>query len=197
MYCAIATKAELIEDMILASIFDCFLSGELPASNQSFADCLKKNEDQFIDHANKLAEVTHQLLSDYQAAINAIDNSELPVDHRADMHEQCGNLVYDGFLRDISMPNLSRMSVYFQAIQKRITNYKSGSTQIDNLHTLVRKFWDKYLELSERDKIDTVKLEQFRWMIEEFRIACFAQPMKTKMPVSEKRLDTLFTSIGP
>jgi len=197
MYCAIATKAELIEDMILASIFDCFLSGELPASNQSFADCLKKNEEQFIDHANKLAELTHQVLSDYQAAISAIDNSKLPVDHRADMHEQCGNLVYDGFLRDISMPTLSRMSVYFQAIQKRITNYKTGSTQIYNLHTLIRKFWCKYLELSEKEKIDPAKLGQLRWMIEEFRIACFAQPMKTKMPVSEKRLNTLLTSIGP
>ncbi len=100
------------------------------------------------------------------------------------------------FYRDISMSNLSRMSAYFQAIQKRITNFKSGSTQIDNLHTLVRKFWEKYLELSERDKIDTAKLEQLRWMIEEYRIACFAQPMKTKMPVSEKKLNTLLTSIG-
>lgn len=55
MYSVIATKAELIEDMILASIFDCFLSAKLPDSNQSFGECLKQHENQFIDHANQLA----------------------------------------------------------------------------------------------------------------------------------------------
>ena len=195
MYSAIATKAELIEDMILASIFDCFLSGELPVSNQSFADCLKKNESQFIDHANKLAEVTHQALSHYRAAISAINDSKLPVSHREDMHEQCENLVYDGFLRDMSMSSLSRLPAYFQAIQKRISNFKPGSSQIEELHMLVRKFWQRYVELAEKEQIDTAKLDQLRWMIEEYRMACFAQPMKTKMPVSEKKLNTLFTSI--
>ena len=32
------------------------------------------------------------------------------------------------------------------------------------------------------------ELENYYWMIEEYRISLFAQPMKTLMPVSEKRL---------
>jgi len=32
-------------------------------------------------------------------------------------------------------------------------------------------------------------------MIEEFRIACFAQPMKARIPVSEKKLEKLIASI--
>lgn len=195
MYSAIASKAELIEDLIMASIFDCFLSGQLPNSDQSFADCLKKNQNQFIDHANKLAEVTHQVLSSYRSAISAINDSKLPSSHCTDMNEQCENLVYDGFLRDVSMVNLSRMSAYFQAIQKRINNFKPDSTRIEQEYLSVRKFWALYLKLSENAQDNIDKIYQLRWMIEEFRIASFAQPMKTKVPVSEKKLQTLITSI--
>jgi ATP-dependent helicase HrpA len=64
---------------------------------------------------------------------------------------------------------------------------------------LVRKFWTEYLQLSQSEspleQPDATQLDQLRWMIEEFRIASFAQPMKTKMPVSEKKLHTLITSI--
>ncbi len=199
MYSAIASKAELIEDLILASIFDCFLNSQLPDSDQSFADCLAQNKDQFIDHANKLAQLTHQVLTQYRAAMSAIASTSLPANHRSDMTEQCANLVYDGFLRDVSILNLSRLPAYFQAIQKRIANFKPGSTRIEEGHLLVRKFWEQYLQLSESETLlkqaDTKKLEQFRWMIEEFRMACFAQPMKTRMPVSEKKLQVLIASI--
>ena len=195
MYSAIASKAELIEDLILASIFDCFLTNKLPDSDQSFADCLQNNQNQFIDHANKLAEVTHQVLTAYRTAMSAINDSKLPSSHRSDMIEQCENLVYDGFLRDVSMTSLSRMSAYFQAIQKRINNFKPGSTRIEEEHLRVRKFWAQYLQFSENVQENIDKINQLRWMIEEFRIASFAQPMKTKMPVSEKKLQTLITSI--
>ena len=199
MYSAIASKSELIEDLILASIFDCFLNAQLPDSDQSFSNCLTQNQNQFIDHANQLAELTHQVLTQYRVAMNAIANSSLPANHRSDMTEQCGNLVYDGFLRDVSISNLSRLPAYFQAIQKRITNFKMGSARIEEGHLLIRKFWNQYLHLSESEsplnQDDITKIDQLRWMIEEFRMASFAQPMKTKTPVSEKKLLTLIASI--
>ena len=200
MYSAIASKAELIEDLILASIFDCFLNGPLPDSDQSFAACLAQNQNQFIDHANKLAELTHQVLIQYRAAMSDLASASIPASHRSDIAEQCENLVYDGFLRDdLSIANLSRLPAYFQAIQKRIVNFKQGSTRIEEAHLLVRKFWAEYLQLSQSEspleQPDATQLDQLRWMIEEFRIASFAQPMKTKMPVSEKKLHTLITSI--
>jgi len=30
---------------------------------------------------------------------------------------------------------------------------------------------------------------QYRWMLEEFRVSLFAQQMKTRLPVSSKRLE--------
>ena len=36
------------------------------------------------------------------------------------------------------------------------------------------------------------KLDEYRWMVEEFRISVFAPELKTSVPVSEKRLDALW-----
>jgi ATP-dependent helicase HrpA len=32
-------------------------------------------------------------------------------------------------------------------------------------------------------------LQQYRWMLEEFRVSLFAQPVGTSIPVSGRRLD--------
>ncbi|MCF8024358.1 MAG: DUF3418 domain-containing protein, partial [Desulfobacteraceae bacterium] len=39
------------------------------------------------------------------------------------------------------------------------------------------------------------KIEEFFWMIEEFKVSLFAQELKTARPVSEKRLNRLYQEI--
>ena len=56
--------------------------------------------------------------------------------------------------------------------------------------------WNQYLVLYQNDKSDYKKLDELRWSIEEYRIACFAQPMKTRIPVSEKKLQKLIDGIS-
>ncbi len=111
------------------------------------------------------------------------------------MHQQCEHLVYGGFLRDMTLNNLTRIPAYFQAIQKRVQNYKAGSTRIKTNLSRVQLFWNQYLALCDDEKNDYQKLNELRWMIEEFRIACFAQPMKTRIPVSENKLQKMIVSI--
>ena len=36
---------------------------------------------------------------------------------------------------------------------------------------------------------------EFRWLLEEWRISLFAQPMKTKFPVSQKRLEKAWQAV--
>ena len=40
-------------------------------------------------------------------------------------------------------------------------------------------------------------LEQVRWMVEELRISLFAQPMRTRYPVSEKRIYKALDALLP
>ena len=43
------------------------------------------------------------------------------------------------------------------------------------------------IRMASREKREA--LEEFRWMIEEFKVSLFAQELKTLFPVSEKRLE--------
>jgi ATP-dependent helicase HrpA len=36
---------------------------------------------------------------------------------------------------------------------------------------------------------DNVDLTKLRWMLEEYRVSLFAQPLKTAIPVSPKRIE--------
>ena len=53
--------------------------------------------------------------------------------------------------------------------------------------------WHQKLEEAEADYPGLVRLSaeafQYRWMLEEFRVSLFAQQMKTRLPVSVKRLE--------
>jgi len=39
-------------------------------------------------------------------------------------------------------------------------------------------------------------LREFRWLIEEFRVSLFAQQLKTRRPVSEKRLAARWSDLS-
>lgn len=44
-------------------------------------------------------------------------------------------------------------------------------------------------------RADDEKIKTYRWLVEEFRIQLFAQPMKSKSPVSAKRLEKIWQQI--
>ncbi|MBT8127300.1 MAG: DUF3418 domain-containing protein, partial [Gammaproteobacteria bacterium] len=115
-------------------------------------------------------------------------------DHLNDCREQCGYLVYQGFVRDIAPQQLSRLPVYLQAMVKRIDKTEQDSRQADRVLPLIRDLWQEYLALENHGDA-TGQLDALHWMIEEFRINCFAQPMKTRGPVSEKKIRKLIDAI--
>ena len=52
--------------------------------------------------------------------------------------------------------------------------------------------------MAERAKAEAPaeRLDELRWMIEEFRINAFAQPMKTRFPVSEHKIRRLIDELA-
>ncbi|MCK5664437.1 MAG: DUF3418 domain-containing protein, partial [Thiotrichaceae bacterium] len=83
----------------------------------------------------------------------------------------------------------------FQALLKRLEKLQQDSTMADRNLPVINSLWRDFLKLVENDNADAEKLEQCRWMIEEFRINCFAQPMKTRVPVSENKIRKLMAEI--
>ena len=142
-----------------------------------------------------MAELVHKILKLYREVCQRLQNSNMTPDHLDDCREQCEYLVYQGFVHDIPPRDLIRLPVYFQAMLKRLDKTEQNPKQADRALPIIRELWQQYLELEGRAEVATEKLQQLRWMIEEFRISCFAQPMKTRGPVSENKIRKLLNEI--
>jgi ATP-dependent helicase HrpA len=195
MYVSMGSRQQLVDDIVMASIDELFLSSGLPADRQAFVACVERYQQDFLLQANTMAERVHRILLLFRELRGQLQVARISGPHRADCEEQLDYLVYAGFVRDIAPAQLARVPVYLQALQKRLAKMAMDSTPADRQLPLIRELWQIYLELSGRHEDRSVQLEQLRWMIEEFRISCFAQPMKTNTPVSENKIRKLAEAI--
>ena len=85
---------------------------------------------------------------------------------------------------------------YMEALQKRLEKLRGGVPRDQQAVAQLQKFWQPVCErLKKMPLADWPDQQQeLRWLLEEWRVALFAQPMKTRMPVSEKRVVELFQS---
>ena len=61
------------------------------------------------------------------------------------------------------------------------------SYQLENFVKTIHEISKTLSPQSTKEK--RLALEEFRWMVEEFKISLFAQELKTLFPVSRKRLE--------
>jgi len=191
MYIAFGSRQDLIEDILLSTIFDCFLAHGLPQDRRQFTRMIEQYGGDFVRQANERAELVHRVLTLYRQVRERLGNENIRADHLQDIEEQCAYLIYEGFVRDISLTSLSRLPVYFQALLKRLDRLQQDSAQADRALPGFRSLWQQYLQLAADDSCQGEALEALRWMLEEYRISCFAQPMKTRVPVSENKIRKL------
>lgn len=191
MYLSFAGKQDLADDIVMAAVFECFLENGLPENRQQYQQLLEKNTPKFNLTLNEKAELVFKILTLYRQTRELLQCAHLSAAHVADIELQCEYLVYAGFVRETPASNLKRYPVYFQAIMKRIEKTQQNPTQADRALPLISELWNQYAAISVNENVDHDRLEKLRWMIEEFRISCFAQPMKTNVPVSENKIRKL------
>lgn len=101
----------------------------------------------------------------------------------ADISAQLDQLIGNRFLTRTPFDWLKQMPRYLKAIEYRIEKL---SAKDDQSMGLVHAHWQR---LVDSGGLDDRRTQQYRWMIEEYRVSLFAQPLGTSMPVSAKRLD--------
>jgi ATP-dependent helicase HrpA len=109
-----------------------------------------------------------------------------------DVRGQLEMLLAPGFLRHTPEPWLSELPRYLEAIRVRLDKLAEAPSRDDEPRELARRFWLRYLRVapSSPDALAArPELTLFRWQVEELRVSLFAQPLGTRVPVSEKRLE--------
>ena len=111
-------------------------------------------------------------------------------DAAADLGEQVANLVFAGFLSATAYTHLVDLPRYLQAAQQRVAVLQTQPTRdADGLATVLR-CEDAYAALVAEVPPGPLPsaVAEVGWLLEELRVSLFAQGLRTKVPVSEKRL---------
>jgi ATP-dependent helicase HrpA len=116
------------------------------------------------------------------------------------IREDLDTLVPKNFLELYSLDRLKHLPRYLDAVQMRIERGKNNLEK-DRQKTLnVEQFQRSLDRMQESISSETsmgkkASIEEFRWMIEEFRISLFAPELKTPFPISAKRLTQKLTAL--
>jgi ATP-dependent helicase HrpA len=101
-------------------------------------------------------------------------------------------LVPKDFLQLIPFRRLSELPRYLKALQTRCERAGNNPAKDLQRSSLVAPYvaaLNQYMRQKATSETFSHHLEEFRWMIEEFKVSTFAQELGTAVPVSPKRLD--------
>ena len=115
--------------------------------------------------------------------------AEVAAPTAADIRAQLAWLVPAGFLLVTPAERLKDFPRYLQAIEQRLEKLKLDPRRDAQLAAEIAPLESRYRE---RVKAERGMLppgtDSFRWLLEELRVSLFAQQLKTKVPISAKRL---------
>ncbi|NVK25080.1 MAG: ATP-dependent RNA helicase HrpA, partial [Gammaproteobacteria bacterium] len=108
------------------------------------------------------------------------------------------SLIYKGFVSECGVERLDDIYRYIQALEKRLEKIKVDANK-DRVNQIeLDKVYDLYDKLAEKYGKGVSLPEPVReiyWMIEELRVSMFAQNLKTKYPISSKRIKQAIAEI--
>jgi ATP-dependent helicase HrpA len=107
----------------------------------------------------------------------------------ADIAAQVGALVPAGFICDTPYSQLAHFPRYLKAAAARIDKLRADPARDARLMAEMAPLITQYQRArAARKGTPDARLDEFRWLLEELRVALFAQELRTPQPVSVKRL---------
>ncbi|MCL1144719.1 ATP-dependent RNA helicase HrpA [Shewanella marinintestina] len=109
----------------------------------------------------------------------------------SDIQSQLDQLVFKGFVEQSGWQRLGDLNRYLKGIENRLEKLPVDPNR-DRIHMLsVNKVQEllkaQMAKLPKSQPVPDALIEA-RWMIEEYRVSCFAQVLGTAYPISEKRI---------
>ena len=90
----------------------------------------------------------------------------------------------------------SQLPRYLKAITLRLDKLRADpardSARLAEIRPVEQRFWRV---LADRKGVMDARLDEFRWLLEELRVSLFAQELRTKQPVSVKRLEKVWEQL--
>jgi len=194
-----ASCDELKLDIINKVIDDVFLYDSIQTESE-FNARREKGKSELHEKAKHWSRLLTTILDEYRAIKKLMKNPSLSqLDTAADIQLQLDFLFPPNFITLIDQQWLQQYPRYLTAIKKRFDKVKTNATRDRQLRLEFSRLWQEYIKRQaslEKQHVDSQQLNHYRWMLEEYRVSLFAQELKTKFPISEKRLKTYWNELS-
>lgn len=186
-----AVLKDCADQALLASYMNAFqLDTELPRNRARFEQLLERNRSEIVPTAGSLAQLLDKIV-DARFAIQG-RTSRLQREQQwvlDDVNGQLARLLSPGFLLTVPMDRLKDYPRFLQAIVLRLEKMPLQADKDRQATALIHRFEQRWLARAGDAPPTDAALAEYRWMLEEFRVSLFAQQLKTRIPVSEQRLE--------
>ena len=115
-----------------------------------------------------------------------------------DIQGQLARLLPPDLFAACPRDRLRHLPRYLKAIQVRLQRLPNDPAKDELKAAPVIKLWQDFLKnepLLRSRGYEPERIEEVRWLLEEWRVQVFAQELKTAVPVSEKRLGELWAGL--
>lgn len=184
----------LIDDIIAAAVQQLLDEKALDVRDETQFDQAKEWVRQELNPAaEQISLKVEQILTLYQSIKKRL-KGKISLDiafAMSDIQSQLDKLVFKGFVESCGWQRLGDVVRYLKAIETRVDKLPVDPTR-DRLHmqsiNKVQEALTAQLAKVPRSMPTPTVLIEARWMIEEYRVSCFAQTLGTAYPISEKRI---------
>ncbi|XVJ69125.1 MAG: ATP-dependent RNA helicase HrpA [Rhizobacter sp.] len=193
LYMPLGTSEELRGQIIDLALDRAFLLDPLPTDAAEFKRRIEEGRGRLTLICNEVARAALTVLVEYGAAVRKLKDARAPKDVADDVQAHLQRLVPKRFIAQTPWAQWAQLPRYLKAITLRLEKWRSDPTRDAARLAEVRPVEQRFLRtLLERKGGVDARLDEFRWLLEELRVSLFAQELKTKQPVSVKRLEKVW-----
>ncbi len=196
----VGNETLLQDDLMRAIIKDAFLGEDLPQDAAQFHKVLDRMRKEIVADATKLSNLIVEIFEKFKKVRDSLN--ELHPMNRAIAEKRIKHaldrLIYADFITDTPKEWREELPRFLEAIKLRVERFPQNMNRDNSQNSIIEKHWQQYESAKaffgkREEKLALV--EEYRWMIEEMAVSFFSQPMKTKVTVSEKRLEKTWEEI--
>jgi len=196
LYMNLGTLEELRDQIIDCALAEACLAEPWPTDAAEFQARCANAKTRLGLLVGEAARLTLTILTDWSALQKKLPQAKPHTGAHNDLQQQCAALMAREFVR--ATPNAQRPHLprYLKAMSARIDKLRRDPARDARLMQDIAPLLTNYQRARAALKgAPDPALDDFRWLLEELRVALYAQELRTPMPVSVKRLEKAWAAL--
>jgi ATP-dependent helicase HrpA len=169
-------------------------------SEEEFRICAESLVRDLFDISHVLGEVVQEIFATYHKVrktmrdtMKAVGENQAVKSLVEEVRQDLDNLVLRDFLIRYPLERLKHIPRYLEALRLRVDRARHDPAKDRAKAEQALRFIQALEKLRKEVQADTslekkIEIEEFCWMVEEFKVSLFAPELKAALPISAKRL---------